>query len=172
MSEGDSKSAAGLASQAGERAVSSAARNLGAVCRFISSAPTTSSGSPLVDSYALLLARRFREATPLLEKLYRETNPLRDAQTRTLLAWAYVATGRTADADPLLRTYPFPLASGDAMFASLLFPRFLFLRAAVLEKSGKRAEAKQSYELFLKYAGDGPDTFGETVIARQKLTKL
>jgi len=172
MTGGDSKAANLFATQAAERAVSAGARNLSAMCRYIASMPTASFGSPLVDAYALLMARRFREALPLIETLYRETNPLRDGQIRTLLAWAYIETGRTADANRLLQTYPIPLASSESVFASLLFPRYLFLRGVALEKSGKRAEAKQSYELFLKYAGDVPAIFGEAATARQTLGKL
>jgi tetratricopeptide (TPR) repeat protein len=172
MLGGDPKSASVFAAQAAEHAVSPGARNLSAMCRYISAAPTASSGSPLVDAYALLMARRFRDALPLIETLYREANPLSDGQIRTLLAWSYVETGRTPDADRLLRIYPIPLASGDSMFASFLFPRYLFLRAVGLEKSGKRAQAKQSYELFLKYAGDVPDIFGEAATARQTLGSL
>jgi hypothetical protein len=37
----------------------------------------------------------------------------------------------------------------------------------VLENEGKRSKAKQSYELYLKYAGDVPDVFGEEVNARR-----
>src|SRR5260370_20859083 len=118
------------------------------------------------------MARRCREALRLMATLDRETNPLRDGQIRTLLAWAYVETGRPTDADRLLRIYPIPLSSGESVFATFLFPRYLFLRAVTLEKSGKRAEAKQSYELFLKYAGDAPDIFGEAATARQTLGKL
>ena len=172
LAGGDAKAAGAMAAQAVDRGVSPGAKNLGAMCRYISASPTASFGSPLVDAYALLLAHRFREAAPLLETLYRETNPLRDGQIRTLLAWAYVETGRIADAEPLLRTYPIPLASGDSMFASLMFPRYLFLRAVALEKNGKRAEAKQSYELYLKYAGDAPDGSGEALAARQEVDKL
>jgi len=172
MLAGDSQSASVFAMQAAERAVSAGARNLSAMCRYISGPPTASSGSPLVDAYALLMARRFREALPLLETLYRETSPLRDGQIRTLLAWAYVETGRTTDADRLLRIYPIPLSSGESVLASFLFPRYLFLRAVTLERSGKRAEAKQSYELFLKSAGDAPDIFGEAARARQTLGSL
>jgi tetratricopeptide (TPR) repeat protein len=172
MLGGDPKSASVFAAQAAEHAVSPGARNLSAMCRYISATPQSSSGSPLVDAFALLLARRFRDALPVIETLYRETNPLSDGQIRTLLAWAYVETGRTSDADRLLQNYPIPLASGDSMFASFLFPRYLFLRAVTLEKSGKRAEAKQSYELFLKYAGDVPDIFGDAATARQTLGKL
>jgi predicted Zn-dependent protease len=121
---------------------------------------------------ALLFARKFADATPPLERLYRETNPSADGQVRTLLAWAYVKTNRTADAAGLLNRYPLPLNSGEPMFASLIFPRYLFLRATVLEGQGKRAQAKSAYELYLKYAGDVPDAFGDDVVARKKLTAL
>jgi hypothetical protein len=46
------------------------------------------------------------------------------------------------------------------------------LRGAVLEKEGKHAEAKQSYELYLKYAGDLPGIFGDQAKARQSLGNL
>jgi hypothetical protein len=49
------------------------------------------------------------------------------------------------------------LSSGEPLFASLIFPRYLFLRGAVLEHAGKRDEARKSDQLYLKYAGDLPD---------------
>ena len=97
----------------------------------------------------------------------RRDNPAADGQIRTLLAWADVGAGRIAEARKLVQLYPLPLSSGDPIFASLIFPRFLYLRGVVLENEGKRSKAKQSYELFLKYAGDVPDVFGEEVNARR-----
>jgi hypothetical protein len=122
----------------------------------------SNSGSPLANAIGLMLARKPAEALPLFEKIYRETNPTSDAMVRTLLAWAYVENGRAADAKKLVELYPIPLSSGDALFASLIFPHFLFLRGMVLED-------KKSLELYLKYAGDLPDAFGEDAIARKKL---
>ena len=81
----------------------------------------------------MMLARKYAEALPLLEKNYSETNPSFDGQIRTLLAWAYVENGRAADAKKLVALYPIPLSAGDPMFASLIFPRFLFLRGVVLQ---------------------------------------
>ena len=78
-----------------------------------------------------------------------------------------MGAGRIAEARKLVQLYPLPLSSGDPIFASLIFPRFLYLRGVVLENEGKRSKAKQSYELFLKYAGDVPDVFGEEVNARR-----
>jgi tetratricopeptide (TPR) repeat protein len=172
LETGDSKTAAVLATQAGERAVSVETRNLSELCRFLATTPKSKSGSALVDAYALIFARKFREALPLLQSLYVETNPLRDGQIRTLLAWAYVETGRIGDANRLLGAYPIPLSSGESVFASLIFPRYLFLKAVALGEQGSRGEAKRSYELFLKYAGDVPDIFSDGALARQKLSTL
>jgi tetratricopeptide (TPR) repeat protein len=171
LQTGDSKTAVELADRAAETAVSARSRGMSALCRGVVN-PGGGSGSRITNAYALLFAGKFSEATPLLELLYRETNPLEDAQIRTLLAWAYVETGRTAQADRLLRIYPIPLSSGEPMFASMIFPRYLFLRGTVLEKQGKRADAKRSYELFLKYAGDVPDVFGDQAAARRNLGGL
>jgi hypothetical protein len=55
------------------------------------------------------------------------------------------------------------------LFASLIFPRYLFLRGLVLEKEGKPDEAKKNYALYLKYAGDIPDVFGDETKARKNL---
>jgi len=172
LETGDSKAAAELAGQAVSNAQTPRLRNLSAVCRFLAAMPGSGSGSPVADVYALLFERRFKEAVPALEALYRETNPTADAQVRTLLAWAYVETGRPSEAQQLLARSPIPLSSGEPLFADLIFPRYLYLRGAVLEKEGKRAEAKQSYELYLKYAGDLPGIFEDQAKARQSLGNL
>ncbi len=169
---GESKKAAELASQAAEAAISPAARNLSALCREISSQEAGTSGSRLGDAYVLMFAGKFADAAPLLETLYRETNPHSDGEVRTLLAWTYVKTGRDADAQRLLGTFPIPLSSGEPVFASMIFPRYLFVRGALLQQQGKRAEAKAAYQLFLKYAGDVPDIFGDEAAARKNLSSL
>ena len=171
LETGDAKAAEELANQAGGAAVSPGARSAAALCSFISTG-SVPSGSPLTLAYSLLFARKFAEALPLLETLYRETDPRGDGQIRTLLAWTYVETNRVADAARLVRTYPIPLSSGEPLFASLIFPRFLFVRGVVLEHQGRRAEAKAAYELFLKYAGDVPDIFGDEATARKNLSAL
>ncbi len=112
----------------------------------------SSSGSKMADAFALLFAKKYREALPLLQAAYGETNPSADGQVRTLLAWAFVETGAIDKAGKLLDSYPLPLSSGEQLFASLIFPRYLFLRGAFLEQAGKRDEARKSYELYLKYA--------------------
>ncbi len=172
LETGDPKAAADLAAQAVPNARSPRVRNLTAICRFLTAMPAPSSGSPVADAYARLFERKFADAIPLLEGLYRETNPAADAQVRTLLAWAYVETGRAKEAQQLLEPSPIPLSSGEPLFADLIFPRYFFLRAVVLQQAGKRAEAKQNYELFLKYAGDIASIFGDQAKARQSLGNL
>jgi thioredoxin-like negative regulator of GroEL len=154
LQTGDAKAAADLAARASATAQSPQARNLAATFR---------------DPFALLLARKYAEARPALEAKLRETNPAADGQIRTVLAWDYVELGRIEEARKLLALYPIPLSSGDPLFASLIFPRFLNLRGLVLEKEGKSAEAKQSYDLYRKYAGDLPDVFGNEEKARSVL---
>ncbi len=172
LETGDGKAAADLSAQAVSVARSPRLQNLSALCRFLATPPTTRSGSPAVDAFALLFQKKFGEAVPTLETLYRDTNPSADSQVRTLLAWAYVETGREQQAQQMIERYPIPLSSGEPVFAALIFPRFFYLRGAVLEKEGKRADAKQSYELFLKYAGDLSDIFGDQARARQRVSAL
>jgi tetratricopeptide (TPR) repeat protein len=172
LETGDSKAAADLATQAVSSARSPRLRNLSAVCRFLTAMPASSSGLPIADAFARLFERKFTDAVPMLEGLYRETNPAADAQVRTLLAWAYVESGRIPQAQQLLERAPIPLSSVEPLFADLIFPRYLYLRGAVLQNQGKRAEAKQNYELFLKYAGDMPGIFGDQSKARQSLGNL
>ena len=82
---------------------------------------------------------------------------VRGWQLRTLLAWAYVETGAIDQAASLLDPYPLPLSSGEPLFASLIFPRYLSLRGTVLRHQGKIDEAKQSFELYSKYQ-DQPES--------------
>ena len=172
LETGDSKAAADLAIQAEASAKSPQLRSLSATCRLLSAPPTGSTGSPVADAYILVFQRKFSEVTPALENLLRQINPTVDGQVRTLLAWANVETGHLPEAQRLLDPIPIPLSSGEQLFTAMIFPRLLYLRGAVLEKEGKRADAKRSYELFLKYAGDLPDIFGDEARARQSLGHL
>jgi len=172
LETGDSKAAADLSAQAGSSASSPHLRNLASICRFLATMPDSGSGSPIADAYARLFRRKFAEAVPVLEGLYHNANPTNDAQVRILLAWAYVETGHSSEAQQLLARTPIPLSSGEPVFAGLIFPRYFYLRGVVLQKDGKRAEAKRNYELYLKYAGDLPVIFGDQAKARQSLGDL
>lgn len=100
-----------------------------------------------------LLSGQFREAVALLEPLYRATTPSEGGQIRTLLAWAYARSGQPQAAAKLLDLYPIPLASsgsGNAMLASLVFPRFVQLRGEFLHSA-------KDQQLARMYEGDLPD---------------
>jgi len=176
LATGDTKAAVDLSNQAGlTRVESPQVRGISAACRFIATnaaaGSEATSGSKVLDAYALLFGKKYAAALPLLQATYGETNPSADGQVRTLLAWAYVETGAIDKAGILLNSYPLPFSSGEPVFASLIFPRYLFLRGAVLDQAGKQDEARKSYELYLKYAGDVPDIFGDEAKARKSVTK-
>jgi tetratricopeptide (TPR) repeat protein len=146
LQTGDSKGALSMADQAMRGAKSPAVQNMGATCLALAEGSTAISGSPVANAFGLMLAHRYADALPLIEKIYRQTNPSFDGQVRALLAWAYVENGRAAEAKQLVALYPIPLAAGDPLFASLIFPRFLFLRGVVLKD-------KRSQDLYLKLGG-------------------
>ena len=158
---GENQAAAELANQAGARAQSPQVRGISAMCRYIASG-STGSGSKTADALALLFGNpaKLREALPLLQAVYSETNPSADGQIRTLLAWAYVETGAIDKAAPLVATYPLLLSSGEPLFAALILPRFWFARGTVLRGEGKQDEAGKSFELYSKYRSR--DQFGTT----------
>ena len=150
---GDKKAAADLARQAASAAQSPVARKMGAIATAIAAGGGTSTGSKVVDAYALLFAKKYREALPLLQAAYAETNPSADGEIRTLLAWAYVETGAIEQAASLVDSTPFVLSFGEPQFTSPILARYLFVRSAVLEHQGKKNEARNSQELYSKYAG-------------------
>ena len=169
MQTGEREAAANLAERALQSAVSERAKRISALCRAI--VAPSDSGAKGVEAYQLVLSRKFAEAAPFLEKQYEATPPLADGQVRLLLAWAYTETGRFNDAERLLRICPLPM-SGEPLLESLVFPRYLFLRAQALEHQGKRAEAKRNYQMFVEYSGDLPDIWGDEVKARKSIAAL
>jgi Tfp pilus assembly protein PilF len=106
-------------------------------------------------AYALLLARQYQAAAPVLEQLYGEGQSAGEG-VPVLLAWTYLETGRAAEAAALLRFNPIPPSAGLEPFLSFYFPRFLYLRGAAAERLGKSAEARDNYALFQKLSGPDP----------------
>jgi Flp pilus assembly protein TadD len=133
LQTGDRSGAAKLAESAFTRATSPGTKGLAAVCRFFTQTPVRPSQFANITATALILNRQFAEAIPPLEALLAETNPANDAQVRTLLAWAYTETGQIEKAKPLVELYPIPLPSNEPLFVSLIFPRFLLVRALAMK---------------------------------------
>lgn len=101
----------------------------------------------------LLLQKEFPAAVPVLSDLYGHTAPEPHEILPVLLAWAQVETGGTADAARFVERNPIPAAAPDIL-ATLAFPRLLMLRAVVLDKEGKAAEAASTHRLFVSLSGD------------------
>src|SRR5262249_45870533 len=70
-------------------------------------------------AYALLFGRGFAAALPILERMYARSTPASEENLAALLAWAYVESGRIADAAPLLRLEPIPPIGGPSPFLLL-----------------------------------------------------
>jgi Flp pilus assembly protein TadD len=153
LDQGDGKAAADLAKQAALGAQSPLVRKVSATAAVIASGSAASSSSKMVNAYALLFAKKYGEALPLLQAAYAETNPSADGEIRTLLAWAYVETGALDKAAGLVETTPLVLSFGEPQFTPAILPRYWFARSAVLERQGKKDEARRSQELYLKYGG-------------------
>lgn len=117
---------------------------------------------------ALLLDKRFDAALPVLRQAYENAAPT-DPGLPVLLSWAYLATGQTAAAAPLVARDPIPQPTGIDAFAAGWFPRVFFLRAQAAEKQGQPNVARANYQLFLDLSGDAPFEWGEEAIARAGL---
>lgn len=79
-------------------------------------------------AYALLLARQFAAALPVLREWHAQTPASAEEPTNVLLAWALIETGRAREAAPLLDWHPAPQPGGEQLFACLSYPRVLQLR--------------------------------------------
>jgi tetratricopeptide (TPR) repeat protein/TolB-like protein len=124
----------------------------------------------LMLAYALLLHKEFQAAEPVLSDLFHHTPPDPSEILPVLLAWARVGAGHPEEAAGLVERNPVPNTTVE-IFGSLAFPRLLFLRAALLEKQGRRAEAGANYRLFVTLSGPDAGAFGEEAKAREAMGK-
>jgi tetratricopeptide (TPR) repeat protein len=159
LQTGDRTTPAVNARKAVTEAATPAGRSLGGLAEFLVQGKLQPSGSPLADALAAIFRKDFQAALPALEQAYSKTSPTSDGQIRVLLAWGNLETGHFDRAKELVRFVPIPMASGDPMFTSLVFPRFFAVRSALLKRDGKQAEAQRDLQLFQQYSGDLPDSF-------------
>jgi hypothetical protein len=106
--------------------------------------------------YALLTAKEFPAAAPLLQRIY-DSGEVADPQGAlpVLLAWAELETGRDKDAAPLLRWNPIPVTGTGPLF-TFCFPRIFSLRGMAAERAGNHAAAAANYQIFRKLSGPDP----------------
>ena len=131
LQTGDRNQAAKLAAEASARSVSRPMKNLAALCSFLTSPTPGATPLPLFNGLALMLGGHYSQAIPLLKKILSETPPGQDGEVRTWLAWCYWKAGEPASAKPLVDLYPLFFPGPDSIFASLTYPRFMEVRAAV-----------------------------------------
>ena len=117
--------------------------------------PAQSALGSIALADALLLAKEFPAALPVLQAMYDNGNPAADEGLAILLAWADVKTGHIPEAAALLKANP-PLAeAGITWSMPFYFPRIFYLRAVVAEKQGRPDEARENWRIF--HALSGPD---------------
>lgn len=167
---GDAEKARHLAAQAMRTATSPDERRLAWVCWFIVQSQTSPDNAPerllkefsfspddttkkIALSYACLLGRRYVEAGRLLSELVSATGPSSFVPAEALLAWALVECGRLQDAAQYLETWGIPDPGGASPLLCLAFPRIFYLRSAVLNASGRQAEAERSLRIFKRLSG-------------------
>jgi tetratricopeptide (TPR) repeat protein len=154
LDTGQPQRAAEHTARAAEKASSPGAKNLAAACRYLAGADAARESVPNpIAAVALLLAKRFTDAAPVLKQVYEQTNPSFDGQARSFYAWALAETGHAKDAADLVELYPIPGSVGEPLFSSLMFPRFLKVRAAVREAQGRRDEAAACMKLYGQLGG-------------------
>jgi Tfp pilus assembly protein PilF/TolB-like protein len=110
---------------------------------------------------ALLLAKEYAAAAPLLQRMYDTGSPAADEGLPILLAWADLETGREPDAAALLRFNPPLSEAGLSWSTSLHFPRIYYLRAQVAQKEGRAEEANRDLRLFQQLSGPDALLWGE-----------
>ena len=116
-----------------------------------------------------LLQSDFASAVAPLERLYAGWEPGADPAIPVLLAWAYQETGHPERAAPLVEFYPIPRNAGLSPAAALWFPRYFYVRGAVLASRGKAAEAQRAWRTFLDLSGPDDDIWRLRSRAREAL---
>ncbi len=144
-------------------------QGLGALARFLTQSPASRaewderSARMLPDAgdqrtrqlmlaYALLLQNDFSSAVPVLQALYRHSAPSPHDILPVLIGWAEIENGHMEEAAPYVQRNPVPNPAPE-LFASVAFPRLLFLRGTVLQKQGQKDEAAKNLRLFATLSG-------------------
>jgi tetratricopeptide (TPR) repeat protein len=112
-------------------------------------------------AYALLLSRQLAAAQSLLEPMWHNGAPLTDEGLPVLLGWCYLETGKTTEAESLLRLNPIPPAGGPGAFSGMYLPRLFYLRGTLAAKAGRPQEARTEYRKFLDLSGPDGLIWGE-----------
>ncbi len=86
---------------------------------------------------------------------------------RELLALCLAQSGQAAQAAPLVSgRWPLLTQEQQLLYDFLIYPNLFYTRAEVSLAAKKQVEAQRDYDLFLQYAGDRNDRFGQIARAR------
>ena len=90
-----------------------------------------------------------------------------DALAREMQAWCLLRTGRTAESAALVQGgWPLLTDNQRLLFDFLIYPNLLFVRAEAAAAAHNAADARRLYDLYLRYAGQTRDRFGQAEKAR------
>ena len=118
--------------------------------------PAQSAIANMALADALLIAKEFSAARPVLQAMYDGGTATADEGLPVLLAWADVEAGHIPEAAALLRFNP-PLSDAGITWSTpLYFPRIFYLRAVVAEKQNKPDEARENRRIFKALSGPDP----------------
>jgi len=123
--------------------------------------PAQSAVGNMALADALLIAKEYSAALPVLQTMYDGGHPTADEGLPVLLAWANVENGHIPEAAELLRANPPLLNTGLTWSTPLYFPRMFYLRAVVAEKQGKADVARENWRIFHALSGPDPLMWGE-----------
>lgn len=171
---GEGNSDAAARSSASAR---SAARNPGQsfFVAFAAAALDPSAASALTDpawradarAFGLTLRGHWAAAAEAWKEALKLARGGADSPQRELLALCLVSAGRASEAAGLVSpTWPLLTRDQALLYDFLIYPNLLYVRAEVARAAGRGAEAQRLYDLFLQYAGDRRDRFGEAARAR------
>ena len=90
-----------------------------------------------------------------------------DGPHRELLALSLTLSGHAEEARNLVANrYPILTEQQVLLYDFILYPNLFYVRAELANAEKKSAEAQRQYDLFLQYAGNRPDRFGQLARAR------
>lgn len=123
--------------------------------------PAQSAIRDVALAYALLFAKEYTAAAPILQRIYDSGNQGAGEGLPVVLAWADVETGRIDQAATMLRPN-YPLSDGGMNWTTPLhFPRIYYLRSVVAQKQGKADETQSNLRLFERLSGPDALMWGE-----------
>ncbi len=110
----------------------------------------------------LTLRGDFAQALPVWDESLRAPHGGSDTFAREMKAWCLLRTGKSAEAAGLVRA-GWPLLETDdrLLFDFVVYPNLLFVRAEAAAVRGDAAEARRLYDVYLRYAGDSKDRYGQ-----------